>query len=280
MNIAGYTIAPLETGTIWLDGGAMFGTVPKVLWEKKHACNTTNQIQLAMRGLLVQKGNVNLLVDCGLGDKGGEKFKAMYHVDQKTNSLEASLQAHSLRAQDITDVVISHFHFDHAGGATVRKEDGSYAPTFPNARYWVQKQNLEVAQNPNPRERASYLKENHEALIAHEVLNIIDGPQEILPKVHVKLSYGHTCAQQHVWIEDDQEAVFFGGDLVATPSHVSLPWVQGYDLQPLVAIQEKETFYTQLMQKNGWMFYQHDPHYSFSKIRKNEKGRFEPFDLI
>lgn len=278
LTVNGFTITPLETGTIWLDGGAMFGTVPKVLWEKAHPSNATNQIELAMRCLLIQKEDLNILVDCGLGDKGGEKFKKIYHVDQESENLEQSLQSVGLKFEDITHVILSHFHFDHAGGAT-SKQGNVYKPTFPNAKYYIQSQNLEVAKDPNPRERASYLPENHQALIEYDVLQTLDGAVEIVQGIEVKVSFGHTCAQQHIWIEDETGVIFFGGDLVATPSHVSLPWVQGYDLQPLVAIEEKKNIFKELIKKNGWVFYQHDPKYVFSRVQKNEKGRFEPIDL-
>ena len=257
----------------------MFGTVPKVLWEQQHPSNATNQIELAMRSLLIQNRQHNILVDCGLGDKGGEKFAKMYHVDQNTHNIKKSLSGLQLGVEDITHVILSHFHFDHAGGATSMQPDGSYLPTFPNAQYFIQTENLEVAQTPNPRERASYLPENHTALLEKDVLTKLNGEVEVVPGLSVKVSYGHTCGQQHVWIEDEHTALFFGGDLVATPSHVSLAWVQGYDLQPLVAIEEKKKLFDQLIAKNGWVFYQHDPKVVFSKVQKNDKGKYEPIDL-
>ncbi len=259
MQIGPYKLSSIETGYIWLDGGAMFGTVPRVLWEKSNPPDDKNRIKLAMRALLIEGEGKKILVDCGVGDKGGEKFRQLYNVDLKTVNLEASLKEKNLTRADLTDVILTHLHFDHAGGATSLTKDDSYKATFPNATYYLQKRNLIIAQKPNVREKASYLKENYEALLSENRLHLIDGPQILFPGIELWVSNGHTEAQQHVKISDGKQMLFYGGDLIPTATHIALPWIMGYDLHPLKMLEEKEAILGPALKDQWIIFYEHDP---------------------
>ncbi|MCB0308245.1 MAG: MBL fold metallo-hydrolase [Bdellovibrionales bacterium] len=272
LSVGQYQLDEVHTGFLWLDGGAMFGTVPKVLWEKFHKPDEKNRIRLAMRALLVRDKDHIVLVDCGLGDKGGNKFRDMFNVDQVTYHLDASLKAKGVFKEDITDVILTHLHFDHAGAATYQTNAGKWQPTFRNATYHLQQKNLEVAKVPNPRERASYLPEIFEALVESDQLKLHDGPIELLPGIQLYVSCGHTKAQQHPMISDGKQTVFYGGDLFPTRAHIPLPWIMGYDLQPLVMLEEKNAILSRAQNENWIMFYEHDDAVMASRIVKDKKG--------
>ncbi len=281
MKIGPYEAKSILTGSFALDGGAMFGTVPKVLWNKTNPADELNRIAMEARCLLLISKNHKILVDAGLGEtlpeKYGEKFAQkfvdMYKLDQTENSLTTSLNLHGLNVTDITDVILTHLHFDHAGGATVWR-DGKLQPTFPNAQYYIQKKNLETAQTPNLREKASYFKQNYEALIEVGVLKIIDGNvDDLLPGVDVFVSNGHTIGQQLVRVRGDvlSETLIYGGDIIATSSHIRGPFVMGYDLNPLLVIEEKAQILEELAHKNGMIFFEHDPFMEAARVSKVEK---------
>lgn len=259
IQVGPYALHAVETGYLSLDGGAMFGTVPKALWEKRQPPDAQNRVRLAMRALLIRGEGRTILVDCGLGDKGGEKFKEMFAVDQETHDLHASLGRLGLGADDVTDVILTHLHFDHAGAATTRGEDGIFRATFPNATYHLQAKNLETAQKPNPRERASYLPETYGALIEEKRLRLADGNAELFPGVELFVSNGHTEAQQHAVVTDGKTSVFYGGDLIPMTAHVPVPWIMGYDLRPLVMLEEKDRILRRMKDESWILFYEHDP---------------------
>ncbi|MFZ3230542.1 MAG: MBL fold metallo-hydrolase [Pseudobdellovibrio sp.] len=277
LNIAGYEICPVPTGLFGLDGGAMFGTVPKVLWQKSNPADDYNRIAMEARALLLKSKTKNILIDTGngsdfvakYGEKIGSKFSEIYAVDKNGPSLLSSLKSHNLNPEDITDVILTHLHFDHAGGATTVK-DGKIVPTFPNAVYYVQQKNLETAQKPNIREKASYYSANYQALLDHSCLVLIDGDvTNLLPGISVKVSNGHTEAHQVVMIEDDQTALFYCGDVVPTSSHVRLAWVMGYDLSPIVLIEEKQKLLEQALEKKTYLYFEHDPYCDAALIERN-----------
>ena len=278
MNIGPYTLSPIETGYIWLDGGAMFGTVPRVFWEKPHPPDDKNRIRLAMRALLLQGEGKNILVDCGNGDKGGGRFKEFYNLDQETANLEKSLKARSLSCGDITDVVLSHLHFDHAGAATTAI-NGEYRPTFPNATYYLQGRNLETAKSPNLKERASYLSETYEALVASGKLKLLDGASEIFSGVDLLISEGHTQAQQHIVVRGDKKTLFYCGDIIPTPAHLAIPWIAGYDLHPMTMLKEKEEILSKAVVENWILFYEHDPKIPATYVRKGTK-HYEAGEIV
>ena len=281
LKVGPYQIKPVPTGLFGLDGGAMFGTVPKVLWEKTNPADSSNRIQMEARGLLLLGEKHRILIDCGIGgdfiekygEKLGSKFSEIYAVDEEKASLTSSLQKWGLTPDDITDVILTHLHFDHCGGGTTAV-NGKLVPTFKNATYYVQKRNLETARTPNLREKASYYSANFEPLIEAGVLKILDGEvSELLPGVSVLLTDGHTVGQQIVKVSDGTNTVLYCGDLIPTSTHVRLPWVMGYDLEPLRLIDEKKVILTQAAKENWHLVFEHDPYLDAATVAES-KGDF------
>ncbi len=276
LKIGSYEICPIPTGIFGLDGGAMFGTVPKILWEKSNPPDDKNRIQMEARGLLLKSPGCNILIDCGngghfvakYGEKLGTKFNEMYNIDDEGPGLEKSLKAHGLGLDDINHVILTHFHFDHAGGATVEK-DHKLVPTFSKAKYYVQKENLETASHPNLRERASYFPANYQPLIEAGALTILNGPEEnLLPGVSTLISNGHTQGQQLVKVTDGHTTLLYCGDVIPTSSHVRVPWLMGYDLHPLLLMEEKQKYLSVAADHCWYLFFEHDPYCDSALIEK------------
>ena len=279
MRIAKYELLPIETGRFALDGGAMFGVVPKTLWAQKHPPDERNRVPLALRALLIREldenhapSGRNILVDTGAGQKWDAKNQDIFAVDHRELTIERSLAQHGLRTEDISDVLLTHLHFDHAGGATKRNKAGKIVPTFQNARYHVQKQNLEWAQEPSLKDRASYLAENFQPLLDASVLTTIDGPGEFLPGIELIISNGHTFGMQLPLITGEKESLFYCADLIPTASHIKVPWVMAYDNQPLVTIAEKQEILARAVRDNIWLFFEHDIEGPAAKVEDTAKG--------
>lgn len=276
LKIAGYEIHPVPTGEFGLDGGAMFGTVPKVLWEKSNPADDKNRIRMEARALLLKSKDRNILIDCGngadfiekYGEKMGSKFAEIYKIEKDGNSLLKSLAKQNLTPEDIHAVILTHLHFDHCGGGVTAK-NGKLVPTFPNAKYYVQRKNFETASKPNVREKASYFAANFQPLIDHGVLNFLEGETEIFPGIKTLISHGHTQGHQMVLIEEADKSVLYCGDVVPTSSHVRLPWVMGYDLNPLVLIEEKQKYLSQMTKKKTYLFFEHDPYCDVATFTAN-----------
>lgn len=281
LEIGPYKIRAVPTGIFGLDGGAMFGTVPKVLWEKTNPADDHNRIAMEARTLLLDGGpGHRILIDCGIGadftakygEKLGPKFAEMYNVGE-VSGVESSLSAIGLKLTDINHVILTHLHFDHAGGAT-RSQNGHLVPTFPNAQYYVQRANLETALKPNLRERASYYAANFQPLLEAGVLNLVDGLKtDLLPGISVHVSNGHTLGHQVVSVSDNKTTLVYCGDLIPTSSHVRLAWVMGYDLQPLTLIEEKREVLTPAAKSNWYLYFEHDPYMDAASIEA-AKGDF------
>ncbi len=278
LNIAGYEVCPVPTGIFGLDGGAMFGTVPKVLWQKTNPADEQNRIQMEARALLLKSKDRNILIDTGngsdfvakYGEKLGNKFAEMFSIDQTGPNLLGSIKKFGLHPDDITDVILTHLHFDHSGGATTTK-DGKLVPTFPNAKYHLQRKNLENAQKANLRERASYYPANYQPLIDSNQLQLIDGDQQnYLPGISLKVSNGHTVGHQVVIVEDAQTALFYCGDVVPTSSHVRSAWVMGYDINPLLLIEEKQALLEKAQSKKTYLYFEHDPYCDIATVEKSK----------
>lgn len=278
LTIGEYQVKAVPTGFFGLDGGAMFGTVPKVIWSRTNPPDEQNRIQMEARALLLKSKNRMVLIDTGngsdfvakYGEKLGTKFAEIYNVTGSTVSLVSSLHKAGVTPEQITDVVLTHLHFDHAGGATCANSTGQVVPTFPNATYYVQSANLKTAQAPNIREKASYLPANFQPLLERGVLKIIDGEIEnLLPGISVLLSHGHTTGHQMVKISDGKQTLIYCGDVIPTSTHVRLPFVMGYDLRPLDLIGEK----TQLLEKAAahkwYLYFEHDPFCAAALIEKS-----------
>jgi glyoxylase-like metal-dependent hydrolase (beta-lactamase superfamily II) len=271
MKIGNYTLHAIETGRFGLDGGAMFGVVPKPLWEKQSPPDEKNRIQLAARALLVIGNGHTILIDVGNGSKYGEKLQAIYGFDTSRFDLLSSLKKHNLAPSDITDVILTHLHFDHAGGSTYRAE-GEVLPTFPKARYYVQREHWRAASGPTERDRASFFKEDFVPLQFHSCLEYTDGEGEIFPGISVRVLNGHTTALQCPVITDGSITVFYCADLVPTASHIPMAWIMAYDLRPLVTLEEKKRILNQAVDESWVLFFEHDPNLEAGRLMRTEKG--------
>lgn len=266
LKLGDYEVCPLPTGLFGLDGGAMFGTVPKLLWEKQIPADEKNRIPMEARALLLKGTRHKIVIDTGnggdflvkYGPKLGPKFAEMYNLKTTGPEVVESLRNYGIQPEEVTHVILTHLHFDHAGGATTEKE-GRLVPTFPKAQYFVQKDNLATARKPNLREKASYFAANFEPLVDAGVLNLLEGDVEILPGISVLVSHGHTRAHQMVKVSGAGESLLYCGDVVPTSAHVRLPWVMGYDLEPLRLIEEKKQVLSRAADESWFLYFEHDP---------------------
>ena len=270
MKIGKYTLHIINSGYFGLDGGAMFGIIPKPLWQKTNPPDEANRIKLATRNLLLTDGKRKILIDTGNGNKWDEKSKNIYGFDF-TNSLEGSLNNLNLAPSDITDVILTHLHFDHTGGST-KIENDKLIPAFPNAKYYVQKENYEWAMNPSERDKGSYLKDSFEPLMKEGVLNFIEDQEKFDDEIEFVIINGHTFAQQLIKISDSSNTILYCADLFPTTSHIPLPYVMGYDLQPLVTVEEKKKVLAKAIEESWKIFFEHDPETALASVEKNEKG--------
>jgi len=258
LAIGRWRVHAVETGFLWLDGGSMFGSVPKPMWAKLQPPDERNRIRLAMRCMLIEGEGRRILVDDGIGDKFPPRLADIYRVEQEERRLEGSLAALGMGVGDITDVLLTHLHFDHAGGSTKRDGD-RLVPRLPGARYYVQRRNLENARRPNPRERASYMPENFEPLVEGGVLEAWDGPRNPWPGIEIFTADGHTRGQQLVRVAGPEGAVYFVADLIPTASHVRIPFVMGYDVAAIETMEEKRALLSRAAAERAWIVLEHDP---------------------
>ena len=269
-RIGKWKIIPLQTGKFWLDGGAMMGSVPKVLWEKEHVPDSFNRIELGLRSLLLDDGERRIIIETGLGNKFDSSFSDMFCINQHESPIDNALEEIGYSNTDITDVIITHLHFDHAGGAT-KKIDNQIYPCFPNAIYTISKSNWNAATNPSPRDRASYLMENFQPLMEAGVVNLINDNTFIYDSIRSYSVNGHTGGQQLILIEDEFNTLCFCSDLIPLQSHLRLPWIMGYDLNAELTLKEKKKF-LDLASDNRWLLYfYHDPKYIAVRISKGIK---------
>jgi glyoxylase-like metal-dependent hydrolase (beta-lactamase superfamily II) len=272
MFVGTIEIHPVEFGRFRLDGGAMFGVVPRTLWQKVAPPDEENRIRMALRGMLIRLSSRNILVDTGIGEKNKEKFRQIYCVDFSRFSLSGSLRKLGLRAEDITDVIITHLHFDHTGGATRLDDKGRVIPTFPKALYRVQREQYEWALHPCERDRVSFLPDNFVPLQEQGCLELLEGETQIAPGVTVLPMHGHTPAQQLVKVSDGGETLLFAGDLIPMAAHIPLPWIMSYDLQPLVTLEEKKKVLPLAVSGRWTLVYEHDPDIVASRVEQDERG--------
>ncbi len=263
--IGSYTLHTIETGRFRLDGGAMFGIVPRTLWERRVEPDSRNRITMHMRCLLLESSDRLILIDNGLGDKFDAKFKDIYAVEQDFADLHSSLKQVGVSAEDVTDVILTHLHFDHCGGSTRRKGD-RLELVFSRAMHHVQRAHWEWALRPNAREAASFLKENLEPLAQSGNLNLLDGAVEILPGIEMIVVNGHTEAQQLVKVSDDGKTLVYVADLLPTTAHLPLPWIMAYDVRPLVSMDEKQAFLDLAVAGKWSLFFEHDQAVSVADV--------------
>ncbi|PSQ87359.1 MAG: MBL fold metallo-hydrolase [Bacteroidetes bacterium QS_3_64_15] len=271
-QIGPYTLHAVETGRFGLDGGAMFGIVPKPLWSQRIEPDAQNRIPLSMRCLLLVGDNRVILVDTGVGDTfEGTEYQDIYAVDHSTATLEGSLQDHGISPSDMTDVVLTHLHFDHCGGSTRKTETGP-APTFPEATYHVQKRHWDWATDPNPKEQGSFLSDAFAPIEDAGQLHLVDGSGLLLPHVEVSLVHGHTEAQQIVKIHDDATTLVYVADLLPTTHHLPPAWTMAYDVRPLETIDEKGRFLERAEDSEWKLFFEHDPEVAVGDLQRTDRG--------
>jgi glyoxylase-like metal-dependent hydrolase (beta-lactamase superfamily II) len=273
-KIGPYEVHAVETGVLRLDGGAMFGIVPKPLWARRVEPDEKNRIPLAMRCLLlVGEGRV-VLVDAGVGHKYDAKFGAIYGIDHESDTLASSLARHDITPGDVTDLVLTHLHFDHVGGATVR-EGGVLRPTFENARHYVQRDHWAWSQSGHVREQASFLDENLLPLAERSDLAFLEGDGPVaseLPGVSVRCVHGHTNAQQLVLVEGEARSLLYAADLMPTSAHLAPAWNMGYDIRPLDTIEEKAALLDEAAAEGWTLFFEHDPAVEIGEVERTERG--------
>jgi glyoxylase-like metal-dependent hydrolase (beta-lactamase superfamily II) len=271
-QIGPYTLHALETGRFGLDGGAMFGIVPKPLWSKRIDPDAQNRIPLSMRCLLLVGADRVILVDTGIGDTfEGTKYEDIYAIDYETATLRGSLQAHDLEPSDVTDVILTHLHFDHCGGSTRQTEEGVEL-TFPNATYHVQKEHWEWANDPTPKEHGSFISETFAPIEAAGQLHLVEGDGPLFPHIDVERVRGHTHAQQIVKVHDETTTLVYVADLLPTSHHLRPTWTMAYDVRPLQTIDEKADFLERAERSEWKLFFEHDPEVAVGDLVKSDRG--------
>ncbi|MCC5906144.1 MAG: MBL fold metallo-hydrolase [Balneolaceae bacterium] len=275
LTMGHFELYPVETGRFLLDGGAMFGVVPKTLWNRKIEADENNRIPMAMRSLLIKSkatGKI-YLVDNGCGDKFDEKMTSIYGIDYSESDLISSLKKIGYTPDDITDIIFTHMHFDHCGGTTKYDENGSLIEVFPNANYHVNERHWQTANNPNEREKASFFPENLDPISRSGRLKLLKDSFRFEEGLHTIPMDGHTMGQQLPVITDDNVTIVYAADLIPTFAHVPLPWVMGYDMAPLQTLKEKETFLEMAAGHNWYLFMEHDAEHEIITIQK-KNGRY------
>jgi methylmalonyl-CoA epimerase len=263
----------LSDGFMGLDGGAMFGVVPRTLWEKRLPPDDSNRIPLGMRPLIVKSGKTTVLIDAGCGDKMDPKLAQIYKLDRRYH-LDHSLADAGLSADDIDVVVASHLHFDHVGGFTKIGKDGAIVPRFPKAKYFAHRAEWEDATHPHERNRASYLQENFVPLKDAGVLTLVDDAAEIIPGVRYRRSGGHTPNHQVVMIESGGRTAVFTSDMYPTSVHIPDPWVMGFDLYPVDTLAFKRAFAKEAIERDYLLFFEHDPSMAAGYLREKDGKRY------
>lgn len=264
-------IYPVPTGNFKLDGGAMFGVVPKSIWQKLYPADDKNLCNWSMRCLLIEDGDRKILINNGIGNKQDEKFFRHFYLNGD-DSLEKSLARYGFSTDDITDMLLTHLHFDHCGGSIKINESGKPVPAFKNARYWVSKGQWEWATNPNNREKASFLKENILPIKENGKLNLIEKEGQIFKNVNIRFFSGHTENQAIPFINYKGKTVVFMSDLLPSTAHIPLPYVMAYDTRPLLTLKEKEAFFNEAIENNYLLFFEHDIYNECCTLKMTEKG--------
>ena len=266
---------PIECGNFKLDGGAMFGVVPKMLWQKTNPADKNNLVEVSSRSLLVETGNRLVLIDAGMGNKQSKKFFSYYNR-WGDFSLEKSLKEKGFHRDEITDVFLTHLHFDHCGGAIIKNRKGNLIPTFKNATYWSHKKHWEWANNPNSREKASFLSQNIRPIKESGQLTLLEGDEFIMENsplgFDVIVVNGHTEKQMLPLISYKNRTIVFTADLIPTVGHLPLAYVMGYDTRPLISLEEKNRFLKLAYEKKFLLFMEHDPFHELINLRQTEKG--------
>jgi glyoxylase-like metal-dependent hydrolase (beta-lactamase superfamily II) len=277
----GVRVRTVDAGRLKLDGGAMFGVVPKPLWTRQIPADERNRIPLAMRCLLVETGGEVVLVDTGLGNKEDDKFREIYGIRNagRPTRLEDSLREAGVEPEDVDLIICTHLHFDHAGGSTMLCDDGAIRPSFSRARHLVRRGEWEFAHEENERVRASYLPTSFAPLAEAGVLEFVDEDVEVVPGISVVRTPGHTPYHQSVIVRAGGHTVFYPADLAPTSAHLRLPWIMGYDVEPLVTLESKRTWLTRAGAEEWDIVLCHDPRVATGVARPREGGGCELTDV-
>jgi len=271
MQFGDYDCSTVVMDSFLLDGGAMFGVVPKSLWEKAIPADPENRIPMTSRSLVIRGRGRVILVDNGVGDKLPDKFKKIYGIAVSVLSMNERLAPLNLSTADITDVILTHLHFDHAGGSTTLS-GGKLVPAFPNAAYHVQKSQWDVACHPSLRDRSSYIPANFLPLLEHKVLHLVDGPVvDFFEGIDLIMTNGHTAGQQHPLIAGPDRSLFFCADLIPTSAHLPIPWHMAYDNHPIGIMDEKAGLLNRAAAENWILCFEHDPVTAAASIRKDNQ---------
>ncbi|MBM3919645.1 MAG: MBL fold metallo-hydrolase [Sphingomonadales bacterium] len=262
----------IHSGNFKLDGGAMFGVIPKVIWNSLNPADEKNLCNWAMRCLLVEDGDRRILIDTGIGAKQSEKFFGYYYLNGNF-SIASSLKNVGFLHTDITDVLLTHLHFDHVGGAVSMKADGTLIPAFPNAKYHVTETQWKHALSPNAREKASFLQENFLPLQEAGVLNFVNHGDQLTSNFHIRSVNGHTMGMITPEISYNGKKIIYCADLIPSSAHVPVHYTMGYDIEPLVVMQEKKKLYEDMDSANTLYFFEHDLETECARLEQNERGQ-------
>ncbi|WP_434480751.1 MBL fold metallo-hydrolase [Gemmatimonas sp.] len=266
----------IQAGGQQLDGGAMFGVVPKTLWSRRIEADEKNRIPLGMRCLLIEHDDGLVLIDTGSGNKETPKFHDIYAIENRgadgRTALEDGIRAAGFSPDDVKLVINTHLHFDHAGGNSWRAPTGEVLPTFPNARYVVQAGERAYAEQPNERTTASYFPPNWAPIAAAARLDVVSGAREIVPGISVRPTPGHTPHHQSVLVRSAGETLCFLGDVVPTTHHLPLPWIMGYDVEPLVTLESKRALLADALREDWLLVFEHDAHVGFGRVAHDGKA--------
>ena len=274
-TVGSFRIHALQAGGQKLDGGAMFGVVPKPLWERRIPADERTRIPLGMRCILVEHDDGLVLIDCGAGNKENAKFLDIYGIENvganNRTALEDALAVLGHTPDDISILIDSHLHFDHGGGNTYRDESGVVCPTFRNARYVVQRGELDYAMHTNERTAASYLPHNFAPIAEAGLFDLVEGEREIVPGISVLPTPGHVPFHQGILLESKGERAFFLGDLVPTHAHLPLPWIMGYDVAPLVTLETKRRTLARALKEEWLLIFEHDATHAWGRLEHDGK---------
>ena len=270
MKIGKYDLYSVETSEFGLDGGAMFGIIPKPVWGKKVSADELNRVNMVTRSLLLVSDEKKILIDTGNGTKWEEKYKKIYDINTDQYNIEKSLGKYGFSSEQITDVICTHMHFDHIGGNTKIKS-GEVVPTFPNAKYWISQENWKLANHPSQKDAGSFIEHDWKVLAENQMIEIIDGREPFIEGIETFVTHGHTPGLLHPIVSDGSNKLFYGADIFPMAAHIPIPWVMAYDVQPVVTMEEKQ----KLLQKMGcedWiLFFEHDPHIQACTVHKDGK---------
>jgi len=269
-TIGDFEVTVVSDGSFLLDGGAMFGVVPRTLWEKRAAPDAQNRVRLGLNTLIVRDGKQTIVIETGAGNKFEDKMRAIYGTKEQ---LPQAFAAAGVKLDEVNIVINSHLHFDHCGWNTTLGADGSVTPTFPNARYYAHRGEVEHGRLQLERDRMSYIGANYEPLISEGQMTLVEGPQTIAPGISVDVYPGHTAQMLAIFIDSGGERGCYISDLIPTSAHLDLIWGMSYDLDPMTVIEQRKRFYARAIPEQWRVFFTHDHHSPFGYLARNDRGK-------